>query len=565
MRACGLVPALATGVLLAAAGAAGPAGARTIETYDALAPATPRAPTGPPLITAVGAPGPPALNYSSVAGQDASASAPASAGDPLVNNGLLSPFCRDGAASLAPAGERNCQTSGFEATAAPTANYALDVHIDEGPLSLNSATLVQDYLIAPLWMGLVWIVHVLIVAFEWCFTIDLPGGAVLGELAIGLRETQATFTQPWLAGALALASVAAIYHGIVRRRIAETLGQAMAMLAMMAVGLWVIMDPTGTVGALGALSNQTSLGTLTAVVDGSPRHGSRTLTDSMGTVFASAVGEPWCFLEFGNVGWCADPAQLDRPLKRVALRLGETGHSARLLREARTNGELFLALPANQVARNSINSSGSLLRELCAGSDATACHGPTAEVAEFRTASGTYSRLEGLILICIGVLGLIMLLGFLALHLLGSGLLSLLYLLLAPAVVLAPAFGERGRALFRNWFTRLLGSVTSKLLYAFLLGVVLLLTRLLIGLHTPGFWVRWMLLSTLWWGAFRHRHHALGLWGERSEPVPRAQGTVRRVLARTLPRPRQLAKAANRAVERPEALSWGEDGPRPSG
>ena len=66
---------------------------------------------------------------------------------------------------------------------------------------------------------------------------------------------------------------------------------------------------------------------------------------------------------------------------------------------------------------------------------------------------------------------MLLLLGFIALRLLGAALFSLLYLLLAPAAVLAPALGESGRAAFRTWATRLLGAVVAKLMYSFLLGV----------------------------------------------------------------------------------------------
>ncbi len=542
-----LVASVLAGVVLAAS----PALARTIETYDAAAPLPPRTPSGPPLIANAAASGS-ASGLTSALAEDASASAPADDGDPLAKNGLVSPLCRGGAPGLSSESRRNCQTSRFEAAAAPTANYALDVHIDGGLLGVNSATLMQDYLIAPVWMGLVWILHALVVAFEWCFTLDLPDEAILSGLAGGLRATEATFTQPWLGVVLAVASLLALYHGIVRRRVADSIGGVTAMLAMMALGLWWILDPTGTIGVLGRWSDEISLATLASIVDGTPDHAPRTLADSMGGVFVGAVGEPWCFLEFGDVGWCADPARLDSRLYSAGLRLVRTGQSARLLREANTNGQLFLALPANQTARNSINSSGSLLRVLCSSSDATACHGPTAEMAEFRTQAGTYARLEGLILIGVGALGLIMLLGFLALQLLGSGVVSLFYLLLAPVAVLAPAFGDHGRAIFRNWATRLLGSVTSKVLYAFMLGVVLRLSRMLMGLPALGFWTRWMLLSALWWGGFHHRHQALGLWGERRVASPHARRLVGRGLRRALPRPGLLITAAGRAVDRSE-------------
>ena len=77
-----------------------------------------------------------------------------------------------------------------------------------------------------------------------------------------LRQVQATFTEPWLAGVLAIGAVLAAYNGLVRRRVAETLGQALLVLAMIAGGSWVMLDPVGTVGALGGWANQAGLGTL---------------------------------------------------------------------------------------------------------------------------------------------------------------------------------------------------------------------------------------------------------------------------------------------------------------
>jgi hypothetical protein len=520
---------------------------------------------------------------------DGSATAPSSAGDPLVSNGLGSPLCGEGAAAqLSAASERNCQISGFEAAPAPTGNYAFDVHIDTGVLGLNGngvAATIQDLLLTPTWMGLVWAVHALIVALEWCYTIDLLDSSTMVGAARGLRETQATFTQPWLVVAFTVASVLALYHGIVRRRVAETLGQAALMLAMMAGGLWVIMDPTGTVEAVGQWAGQASLGTLGAVAQGTPEHASRTLADSMGYVFASVVGGPWCYMEFGDVRWCSDPTRMDPRLHAAGLGLAAReqaqvdcrsdtsslfvscaragseqaqalSESAELLRDARTNGDLFLALPANQTARNSINSSGSLLKVLCGGSaDAVNCRGPTAAQAEFRTQSGTWSRFGGLGFIVIGALGMVLLLGFIALHLLGAAITGLFYLLLAPAAVIAPAFGDGGRMVFRGWVTRLLGAVTSKLLFSFLFGVVLAMWRILLGLHALGWWTQWLLVSVLWWGAFRHRHRVLdfaqgGAQRHHSEHHRSIAQRVREALS-TPRETLRLAGAAKRKLTRP--------------
>lgn len=480
-----------------------------------------RAPTGPPLISGPAGPGTVGGELGGV-GKDASESAPSSSGDPLVSNGLGSPSCTSGTATveLSLRGERDCQLSGFQATGAPTSNYAFDVHIETGFLGLGSGAVssaVQNLLVTPVWMGLVWVVHGLIVALEWCYTIDLLESSAMSGIAGGLRAARATFTQPWLVVVLAIAGVLAAYNGLVRRRVAETLGQALLMLVMIAGGLWVIVDPLGTIGTLGAWTNQASVGALGMVAQGSPAHGEMTLADGLDDVFAAGVGAPWCYMEFGNVRWCEDPHRRDPRLRAAALGLaasdeahgGEQAQaleqSARLLREAHTNGELFLALPANQVQRNSISQSSSLLRVLCDSEDATGCRGPTAKQAEFRTEAGTWPRVEGLLLIVIGGLGMILLLGFIALRLLGAAIMSLFYLLLAPAAVLAPALGDGGRAAFRGWATRLLGAVTAKLMYSLMLGVVLLMMRILLSLETLGWWIQWLLVSVLWWSAFRHR------------------------------------------------------------
>ncbi|MGA2163972.1 MAG: hypothetical protein ABSH36_05835, partial [Solirubrobacteraceae bacterium] len=490
------------------------------------------------------APGP-GLGEGAVAGSDASASAPPSGGDPLVENGLGSPLCGTPVALPATA-RRNCETSGFEAAGAPTGNYALDVHIDTGLLGVNSQTVLQDYLIEPAWMGLVWVVHALIVALEWCFALDLLDSSVLGDLERSLRATQASFTSPWLVLALALASLAAAYNGLVRRRVAETLGQSALMLAMMAGGLWVIADPTGTVGALGRWVDEASAGTLGAVVQGTPAHPSRTLALSMSGLFEAAIGSPWCYLEFGNVAWCENPARLEPQLRAAGLALKPHSRSGTLMREARTNGELFLALPANEVGRNSINTTGSLLRVLCGGSEsATECRGPAASEAEFRTQGGTTPRIAGLLLIAIGAVGMLRLFGFIALHLLGAEILSVFYLLLAPAAVIAPALGDGGRAAFRAWGTRLVAAVCSKLIFSFLLGVVLLMTRILIGLEALGWWTRWLLVAVLWWGAHRQRHQVLGfISGEHRATSERHRSLLQR-FKQQLEGPRTVVQGAN--------------------
>ncbi len=499
--------------------------------------------------------------------EHATGSLPAEA-DPLVSNGLGSPLCRGalGPGELSVASRRDCETSGFVAAVAPTGNYGIDVHIDTGLLGLGSGeglTIVQDLFVTPLWMAIVWSVHTLVVMLEWCFTIDLLDSTSAG-VGGGLRRIQAAVTEPWLATVLAVASVLALYDGLIRRRVAETLGQALLVLSMMTGGMWVILDPTGTVGALSGWANQASLGTLAVTSSGSPAGPGRALANSMGTVFSAAIEAPWCYLEFGDVDWCRDPGRRDPRLRQAGLKIAASElamvgcnpstaavsscvapgsaqgrtleHSAELLRGAQSNGALFLALPANGPARNSINEAGSLLRVMCQGGDATRCSGPTAAQAQFRTNSGTWPRVGGLLLIVAGVLGMLLLLGFIVLRLLAAAIFGLLFLLLAPVAVLAPALGEGGRAVFRRWAAQLLGAVVSKLIYSFLLGVVLAVLAILAQLRGLGWWTQWLLMSAFWWGAYARRHQAF--------ESPRGTPGSRRIRG-----PRPIARRARDAFE----------------
>ncbi len=542
--------------------------------------ATSRAPSNAPLAT----PGTAAGGAGD--GEETAASTPQAQVDPLVSNGLGSPSCRGAlVAELSQAARRNCETSGFVAAAAPTGDFGLDVHIDTGVLSIGSwlPSFTQDAFVTPTWMALVWAVHALVVMLEWSFALDLLHGAIALGVGTGLRQMQATFTEPWLPLVLAALSITVVYQGLVRRRVADTLGELMLVMAMMIGGLWIVIDPTGTVGALGRFADQASLGTLAAAAHGTPQAPGRAFAGSLGAVFATAIEVPWCYLEFGTVGWCREVSQLDPRLRAAALRIAarehaEIGceprvvlqaqcvsagspqaraleHSIELLRDAQSNGNIFLALPANGPARNSINDEGSLLRVLCQSSEMASCQGPTAAQAEFRTSGDTWFRLGGLVLIVGGLLGMLLLFGFVTLHLLKAAILGLLYLLLAPAMVLAPAFGESGRALFRKWLVQLLGAMISKLLFSFVLGVVLAVLGLLAQLTALGWWTQWLLMSAFWWGAYMRRDRAFGaaagaLSGGRGAAGGERRLSIARRVGDALDTPRQGIATARKAKKR---------------
>src|SRR6202011_3057888 len=113
-------------------------------------------------------------------------------------------------------------------------------------------------------------------------------------------------------------------------------------------------------------------------------------------------------------------------------------------------------------------------------------------------------------------------------------------------VILAPALGEAGRAVFRSWAAHLLAAVVSKLLFSFLLGAVLAVLAILASLEGLGWWTQWLLMSAFWWGAYLRRHEALGVAGGAlaTERTPGSRPAARR-LERALAPPRRALRSAH--------------------
>jgi hypothetical protein len=487
---------------------------------------------------------------------------------PLAANGFASPSCTSAVltAQLSDAERTNCAVSGVAVAPVPLSNYAIDINIPSGldaSFSDDVYTVVQDLFVTPVWTAVVWLIHVVLIALEWCYAIDLLAPTTLSHVSSALGDAKRVFTDPWLGLALAVAAVGFAWQGLVRRRVLDTLGHVALLAVMVCAGLWIIADPVGTVGVVGGLADRAALTTVAASATGNPSQPVATVDGAFGEVFDAAISGPWCYLEFGDVDWCRQATALDPGLRATATRLerqlraeaschgpapglvqcapggsalqSQLAGAATALGEARTNGELFLALPPEALERTALPSQTStptLYGTLCRSNDPMACTAPTAPQAEFRTASGTWPRVGGLLLIVAGTLGMLLLLGFIALRLLGAALATLLYLLLAPLAVLAPALGEAGRDAFRLWLTRLMGAALAKLVYSVALGVVLLIVTLLSSLDALGWWTQWLLISVFWWMAFEQRHRLLSLvMHERAEPARRAPLATRVWLA----------------------------------
>ena len=237
-------------------------------------------------------------------------------GSPLAGNGFGSPSCSSAVltSQLSDAQRTNCAVSGVDVAPVPLSNYAVDVNIPSGldaSVTEDLDTVVQDLLVTPVWTALVWLIHVVLVALEWCYAIDLLAPSTLARVSSSLGVAQRIFTDPWLGLALAVAAVGFTWQGLVRRRVLDTLGQAALLVVMVCAGLWIIADPVGTVGAVGNLADQAALTTVAASATGNPDQPVSSVDGAFASVFDAAISGPWCYLEFGDVEWCQAPAALD--------------------------------------------------------------------------------------------------------------------------------------------------------------------------------------------------------------------------------------------------------------
>ena len=195
----------------------------------------------------------------------------------------------------------------------------------------------------------------------------------------------------------------------------------------------------------------------------------------MDAVFAQAIEAPWCYLEFGDVV-VRDPARLDPRLRAAGLQhradesaslgcavteascLGARGFRVEGLQHSvpsccatrAPTAAIFLALPANGSARNSIN-------------EQARCCGAVPGQSKRRTAAGrrrrrpssaptpALARVGGLLLIVVGLLGMLLLLGFIALRSAGGRAVQRLLPAARARRGARPGLRRAGRAVFRGW------------------------------------------------------------------------------------------------------------------
>jgi len=436
--------------------------------------------------------------------------------EPLAALGARSPTCQDDVGARA---RRNCERTGSVAHAYPISSYGFDVQIGFSVTDLSDSFLgALQNIAALLWMALVYVIKGVLLLLEWAFSLDLLGSA-MGDVRRTLDALHRNVIgEPWFLVAISATALWGIWRGLVQGRTSQTITGLAATVGLMVAGLVILANPTGTVGHASRLANEASLGVLSAATGGPVDRPMQALSTAMSGLFDQTVRDPWCALQFGSVEYCRQRAAGAGSL---------------------TNADVWLAYPAQSRERKGLykllkgedpDGGRSGLVDALAGpvggtaldlvgigdgedsrlpDDVRARVRKDPDRAAMQEAGGTFPRFALLALITVGMTGAAALLAYIGIRLLLASLLALLLLLFTPAVLLAPAFGESGRATFIAWAKRLVGALAAKLVYALFLALVLAAAGTLARLDIGWFGI-WLVQIAFWWGVLIKRHELLG-------------------------------------------------------
>jgi hypothetical protein len=442
----------------------------------------------------------------------------ASSPDDTTSLGGRDPSCTD-PQGLSAQALRNCSSSGSPASAYPGSNFTPDTHVDTGlgDVSGNFLAPLQE-IIAFVFMVMVKVIEAAILAVSMAFGLDLFGSDHAGRVPHALQSAERFFTLPWLPVAFAVGAGWAILRLWVARQEGRAIGGLALMVAMMLAGLVIVANPQATAGWFDSLSNQAAMGTLAAFSDNNPSEPAGGYANATAGIWQQTVEKPWCAMEFGSVGWCMSPLDAQTKAWRADVEahlsdaeapnpnpIAQRKLERQRLQDAQTNGELWLAFPANDDARNGSNDSWTLYHHLLQARP---------DLSQIRGSGGVGQRLWNLVLTGVGMLFFVLLLIYIALNLLIASIFFIVLLALTPFMALVAAFGEKGRAAFLRWLGWAGGALAAKLIYALYLGILLLAAAIIdgIGEQTGGWLNEWILFAALWALAFLFRRKLLGLF-----------------------------------------------------
>lgn len=444
---------------------------------------------------------------------------PSAGGSPAVGGSNPDPYAGPGSpdaltlpnqiCSSAPAGRagRNCRGLGEPESSYPISNYGFDINADTGVDNIiGNMQQALGELANALWLGALYVLHGIFTLLGWALSLNpFADAGFLGDLGRRLEGLYDLFTEPVLVLCFVVLGSWVLWRGIVRREGGPAVAGTLAAVGLMLAGWVVIHEPRETVGRVSGLGNDLSLG-LIGASQGQP--------DAPAQGYASATEEAWrgavyplfATLNFSNPQWAQEPVlRSNESIAEVlADRCEDSASAACSAGEPRQNLEVWLAFPRGSDEREKLwdDLTDEPFRELYG------------DPLHIQAGESQASRLPLVILLLAGLLGLIFLLGWLALRIFLAAGVAFLTVLMAPIVMLFPAFGESGRRAFVAWGTTMLAALLAKLLYGALLSVVLLANVLIssqVGTESgevpPLIGV--LLMAGFWWTAFLKRNDVL--------------------------------------------------------
>jgi len=448
--------------------------------------------------------------------------------DPI--SGLVeNPIC-DAVSGASPEVRSNCRRYGTPDGRYPTGNYGLDVNIDTGLDDIKGTFLSALVSIANMiWLGMLFILKIVLAFLGWAFTLNpFSEGSVLGSVSKGLERFFESFTRPLMVVAF-VAIGGWISLGLIRRRGAETVAQAMFSIALMLLAMWVILAPSQTIGRVSKLVDRAALAVIAAPQEGSISHPTGTYANTTNEIWGVFAGTPFDMLNFSDVRWanskppaeavaksnaklCTDVAYrqsigIDRSLRDQVLPFADpdaAGACQRIVDRSfgrpKTIRDLYLRSSPGSEARE----------ELWDYFDGNSDTKPKVAI---QGGDGAMMRLPIVLVMAVGLLGGLLLLAWLAIRLFTQSAIAFVLVLATPIAFFFPAFGEAGRNSFRLWGKTLISALLAKLVYSTLLAVVLFATTVLGGLAGPeggvGNIMGFVLLSGFWWAVFLSRSQLL--------------------------------------------------------
>ena len=487
----------------------------------------------------------------------------------------------------------------------PLSHYGLDQHFEAVDASLTGGVdvsgvppLIAYFLANALWQLTAFIANALITLFTFAFSLDLVSGSeatggagALAPVSDAVRAIYSdVFGAPWLAVAIVLTGLWAMWRALIQRRYAETAGALGLSVVFVVIALAFVTQPERTIGQASGWSNDMSAAFLSLSRSGdvdSREEAKRAASDQL---FELLVYEPWVVLNFGGVEHCVvpDTGSDDSDPESVAVRplASDPGRDAELRRELRSGTEVEAE---GKSCINNRNKYASHFLRFAPGSDdrkkefeainkGDAGELPDADpakdsgdyaisvadkpAADAMEKDGQYQRLLMAIVIFAAELGAFLLLGSLSVAVILAQVLVLLLLAFAPVALVVGVFPGRGHDFFRGWLTRLAAFLLRKAIYSLILAVLLAVAAALQAASANlGWLLSFGLQALFFWSVFIYRKELAGeLSAATAGPGADRAGAASRIAS--LYYARQLTRGPVRALRsRARGLRGGQSRP----